>query len=69
MIYNQIELTLDEMNYEQSNITESELSTQVKTENQVSKKLPLWEIPRVVIMLFTAILLFVAALYYGIINP
>lgn len=57
------------MNYEQSNITESELSTQVKTENQVSKKLPLWEIPRVVIMLFTAILLFVAALYYGIINP
>jgi hypothetical protein len=57
------------MNYEQSNITKSESITQVKTGNQVSNKLPLLEIPRVVIMLFMAILLFVAALYYGIINP
>ncbi len=57
------------MNYEQPNITESESNTQVKTENEVSKKLPLLEIPPVLIVLFTAIFLFVAALYYGIINP
>lgn len=57
------------MNYERANITESDSTTQVKTETQVNEKLPLVEIPRVLIVLFTAILLFVAALYYGIINP
>lgn len=57
------------MNYEQTNITESESTTQVKTENEVSKKLPLLEITRILIVLFAAIFLFVAALYYGIINP
>lgn len=57
------------MNYEQTNITESESTTQVKTENEVSKKPPLLEITRILIVLFAAIFLFVAALYYGIINP
>lgn len=69
MNYNQFELTVDEMNYEQPKITESESSTQVKTENKLSKKLPLLKIPQFLIVLFTAIFLFVAALYYGIINP
>lgn len=57
------------MKYEQSNITESESTTQVETENTASEKLPLLEIPPVMIVLFAGILLFVAALYYGIINP
>lgn len=57
------------MNYEQPSITEPKPATQGKIENELSKKPPLLEIPRVLIVLFSAIFFFVAALYYGVINP